>query len=121
MSVEVVNQMQTSCSEWINMKIKSNYTTKLSFLILLHITGNVSTETIDRKGLEKPKNVKLGDHYFHQPLQVQALIGAEVCYDLLVVGRIKLSKWGISIQNTRLGWVVTGKLGGNLGSNKSQM
>ena len=40
------------------------------------------------------------------------MIGAEVFYELLMEGQIKLKESGLTLQNMKLGWVFTGKLGG---------
>lgn len=121
LAVEVVNNIESACSEWVNLKLKSkcsNYLTVLSFLILPHITGNVPDNIVERNLLSIPKDIFLAHPDFHYPKKVDALIGAEVFYDLLLNGRLKLNNPGLGLQNTKLGWVVSGKLGGTWNQEK---
>lgn len=67
---------------------------------------------VGREELSIPNHIYLADPDFHHPRKIDALIGAEVFYDLLLEGRIKLSQPGLGLQKTKLGWVVSGKVGG---------
>lgn len=65
---------------------------------------------IDRSELQIPGNIILADLDFYKPSEIEVLIGAELFYQLLCVGQIKLNNTGLILQKTRLGWVVSGAL-----------
>ncbi|XP_051168853.1 uncharacterized protein LOC127286465 [Leptopilina boulardi] len=52
----------------------------------------------------------LSDPDFDRPSRVDALIGAELFYDLLYMERISLALPRTSLQNTKLGRIVTGRI-----------
>lgn len=52
--------------------------------------------------------MRLADPEFHKPREVDALLGNKLFYSLLLVGQIKLCSAEVILQNTQLGWIVTG-------------
>jgi hypothetical protein len=61
-----------------------------------------------------PKNIKLADPEFNRPAKVDILLGAELFYELLCVGQIKLGSELPIMQKTLLGWIVAGKCTGQV-------
>lgn len=60
----------------------------------------------------------MADPNFYYPEKIDALIGVEVFYDLLLTGKIKLNQPGLGLRNTKLDWVVSGRLGGTWNQQK---
>ncbi|XP_036320401.1 uncharacterized protein LOC118734827 [Rhagoletis pomonella] len=56
-----------------------------------------------------PANSKLADEQFFRTSRIDLLIRAEVLFDILPVGQIKLGDDMPVVQKTLLGWIVTGK------------
>lgn len=57
-----------------------------------------------------PKDIKLADEQFNKPKGIDVLLGANIFYDLLKTGQIKLSKNMPVLQETVFGWIISGNL-----------
>lgn len=64
---------------------------------------------MDLSHFNLPSNIKLADPSFSSPSETDLLIGASCFWDLLTEGNIKLLS-GPHIQNTHLGWIVSGSI-----------
>lgn len=84
--------------------------TKLSFLVVSQITDMLPAQLINRHELNLPGNITLADPDFCNPSEIDALIGAELFYQLLCVGQIRIRNTSLILQKTRLGWIVSGAL-----------
>ncbi|XP_043466286.1 uncharacterized protein LOC122501086 [Leptopilina heterotoma] len=112
--VEGLNQLETKIKQSVSTQVKSmqtEFAAKLEFLVIPRICNSLPLEYINRNQIEIQKNIKLADPEFHIPKEVDALLGAEIFYDLISVGQIKLSKQSAVLQKTKLGWVLAGKIG----------
>ncbi|KAF2901125.1 hypothetical protein ILUMI_05061 [Ignelater luminosus] len=58
--------------------------------------------------LEIPKGLKLADQYFYNPTTIDILLGAEIFWELLSVGQVRLGSYKPVSQKTKLGWVIGG-------------
>lgn len=103
-SVSKVNKM---CSVCIHSQ-HSNYKTSLSCFVLNRITDNIPNQVLDSSVLNIPDNIKLADQEFYCPKEIDLLIGAGLFWDIIKEGKIKLGKQLPIIQNTTLGWIITG-------------
>ncbi|XP_050308277.1 uncharacterized protein LOC126744768 [Anthonomus grandis grandis] len=74
------------------------------------ITSNLPEITIDRKALKIPQHFKLADPYFEISDKIDLLLGADVFWNLLTSGKEELGSNGPILQNTRIGWIVSGPL-----------
>lgn len=91
----------------INIRSKaSDYNTRLKYLVLPRITAQLHSLGTN-SNLIIPDNVKLADPNFYSPTRIELLIGADKFWELLNDGLIRLSK-GPYLQNTKLGWVISG-------------
>lgn len=84
------------------------YETSLECCVLQNVTANLPTESFDKSGLEIPERVNLADPNFNENGPIDLLLGANVFWNLLCVGRIKLSNPNLFLSKTLLGWVVGG-------------
>lgn len=69
----------------------SEYQTQLDFIVLPKVTHYLSISKTDVSSLQFPKHIFLADPKFHIPNKTDILIGAELFYDLLCVGQIRIS------------------------------
>nr|CAH7740561.1 unnamed protein product [Callosobruchus chinensis] len=60
--------------------------------------------------LKIPKTVKLADSNFYLSSTIDILLGAGIFFDLLCSGRIKLGENSPVLQQTLLGWIISGPL-----------
>lgn len=107
------NQALTHIRHSVSARIQSRdgrFGTKLSFLVVSQITDILPAQLINRHELNLPGNITLADPDFCNPSEIDALIGAELFYQLLCVGQIKIRNTSLIIQKTRLGWIVSGAL-----------
>ncbi|XP_018373384.1 PREDICTED: uncharacterized protein LOC108767792, partial [Trachymyrmex cornetzi] len=78
-------------------------------LVVEKITQDLPSNVVDSARLRIPKGIQLADPQFDRPSKIDMLLGAEIFFDLLVVGTVKLAKNQPTWQNTLLGWIVSGK------------
>ncbi|XP_038116938.1 uncharacterized protein LOC119769109 [Culex quinquefasciatus] len=90
----------------------SEFAASMRFHVLAKVTANLPFNNIDAEQLSIPEDVKLADPHYYRPGPVDMIIGAEHYYDLLSDGKMKLGEANPTIQNTELGWVVSGVVNG---------
>ncbi|XP_045463718.1 uncharacterized protein LOC123673282 [Harmonia axyridis] len=90
--------------------ICNNYTFKLPYLIIDKITGLTPQQKIPLSHFKFPGNICLADPTFHIPSDIDMLLGAGIFFDLLSCGQIKLGKGLPILQETKLGWIISGPL-----------
>lgn len=108
-----IGQSCTKALYRVKAEIKSSigdFTTKLTFLILDKITERLPTNEFDARDLKIPDGVKLADVNFNKHDTVDMLLGAEIFFDLLKSDQIKLGPGFPLLQDTLLGWVVSGPM-----------
>lgn len=93
------------------IKSKVNeFKTKLSFLVLEHITRYLPTSDIDVHQIALPMDITLADTSFHVPGKIDLLLGAGVFWTLLYVGQLRIPNSQLILQKTKLGWIVSGNI-----------
>ncbi|CAK9816560.1 hypothetical protein ANTQUA_LOCUS9005 [Anthophora quadrimaculata] len=112
-ALQGMNQMSTEIKNRTQARIKSrwnNYVNSLSFLVAKQISQKLPCQVILRKNLDIPAGIHLADPKFHEPAEIDGLLGAQIFWDLLCVGQISLKNRTTRLQKTKLGWIVTGEL-----------
>ncbi|XP_073995746.1 uncharacterized protein [Rhodnius prolixus] len=90
--------------------INSYFKEEIKVLVTPEITNIcVPAKAIDPDKLKIPKYIKMADPYYYQPSGFDILIGAEKFYDLLLPPKLPLKK-GVELQDTLLGWIITGRI-----------
>ncbi|XP_055911761.1 uncharacterized protein LOC129945849 [Eupeodes corollae] len=118
-----IGSTETRISSLTQTTIRSRYSAfelSLEFLVAPSITGYQPDVTLDVTNWNIPKNIELADEQFNQPAAIDILLGAEAFFGLLLVGQIKLGPEMPLLQNTHLGWIVSGRYkqrSGNLRNN----
>lgn len=108
-----INSVSTNISHKVKAKIKSatsDFQTHLNFLVVDKITSRVPQSHVDISSINIPQNLSLADPNFNEPGDIDMLLGAGIFFDLLLTGQIKSSKRGPSLQNSKLGWIISGPL-----------
>lgn len=107
-----VGNSVSQCTQTCNVTIRSlvgSYTTHIHCLILPSITTQLPAVSLSENGFNVPVNIQLADPYFFESQDIDMLIGADHFWDLLENGRFRL-KNGPYLQNTKLGWIISGPL-----------
>jgi hypothetical protein len=110
-SITGVGQTVTNVTNAAQIKIFSNhsqYSSVLSCFILQKITENVHIPRSHLVNVKIPPTCNLADPEFYNDNQIQLLIGCQLFWELLCPEQIKLGRNQPILQNTQLGWVISG-------------
>ncbi|XP_041787865.1 uncharacterized protein LOC121603240 [Anopheles merus] len=80
------------------------------FHVLSKLTRELPSTRINTSSWQIPRQVQLADPSFHSPGPIDLIIGAELYYDVVKEGLIKLSHERVTLQNTAFGWVIAGRV-----------
>lgn len=117
-----INQITTNIKFKTKTKIKSRinaFEANLTFLVLPVITEKLPLVGFSKELVNIPQNIQLADEHYNEPKQIDILIGANLFYELLGFGKIRLGKNSPVLQETKLGWILTGSI--FLGSSMKQI
>ncbi|XP_052565845.1 uncharacterized protein LOC128093365 [Culex pipiens pallens] len=109
--IDGVNGMKTVVKYKVSAKVVSRTTsfeTTLEYLIVPRVTGALPAMKIDPKGWHIPESMLLADPKFYEPARVDMLVGAELFFDVLREGKLKLAPNLPLLQESQLGWLVSG-------------
>ncbi|XP_049872845.1 uncharacterized protein LOC126371560 [Pectinophora gossypiella] len=108
---QAVTQSNSVCK--INMRSRtSDYDTSMSCIVLPCITPRLPSHHIDIDMSCIPENISLADPNFYTPSDIDLLIGADKFWELLHENKIRLPN-GPYLQNTKLGWLISGPIQSN--------
>ncbi|KAJ8962292.1 hypothetical protein NQ318_018271, partial [Aromia moschata] len=112
-SVSGINKCTSHLSHSTNINIQSkfnNFKTSVTCLIVPQITGNLPAISFDSNCLNLPPDVNLADPAFNESSKIDMLLGAQLFWRLIRMGQISLGKHNPILQNTALGWVISGEI-----------
>lgn len=112
-SIMGINQVVSHLNKKCNITIFSrhnNFNVPLTFFVVPYISNDTPTSSIQINDLNIPADITLADPTFNEPSNIDAIIGASLFWDLLTEGKIKLGKGMPILQNTYLGWVISGNI-----------
>ncbi|XP_065095607.1 uncharacterized protein LOC135717444 [Ochlerotatus camptorhynchus] len=116
-----LNNAETQVRYKLRTKIISRvnqFEAVLDFLVVPKVIANLPMVEVDIRSWPIPAGLSLADPSFHVPDEVQLIIGAELFYDLLKEGRMKINNECPTLVETQLGWIVSGSV--YTSSNKRQ-
>ncbi|XP_041786603.1 uncharacterized protein LOC121601866 [Anopheles merus] len=90
--------------------LNSEYAASGMFHVLSKLTRELPSSRINTSSWQIPRQVQLADPSFHSPGPIDLIIGAELYYDVVKEGLIKLSHERVTLQNTAFGWVIAGRV-----------
>jgi hypothetical protein len=113
-----VNNSHSKVNKGTTLIFKSNFNkfqASVKCLVLPKITQNIPASPLVYDTFKIPSNIKLADPTFNKPGPIDLLLGNELFWKVLCVGKVQLGPAKRLIaQNTQLGWI----LGGCWDSNK---
>ncbi|XP_045535019.1 uncharacterized protein LOC123721194 [Papilio machaon] len=102
--------------------LNTTFSAAIKCFVIPQITDNLPHATVHTKDLGIPDNIHLADPMFYQPAEIDILLGADIFWDLIGTGRISLGPQRPVLQETHLGWIVAGPMGGKYyNSNNSKV
>lgn len=112
-SVSGISGTATQSNQAAQIKLRSRLNT-FSFVIdcvvVDRITDDLPAFTVKRQAFDIPRNIPLADPQFNVSSGVDMLIGTEMFWSLICIGQIKSSDKHPTLQKTKLGWILAGKL-----------
>ncbi|XP_039758296.1 uncharacterized protein LOC120632536 [Pararge aegeria] len=93
--------------------LHSDYNTNLSCFIMPELTGNIPKAYIDRKQIDIPNHIQLADPNFYISGPVDAIIGADLFWEVIGNNIQSLGKNSPFIYNSKFGWVISGPISVN--------
>ncbi|XP_064214926.1 uncharacterized protein LOC135267110 [Tribolium castaneum] len=110
-SISGLNEVKSTVTSKAKLTIQSyvsGFSALIECLIVSKITNSLPEVSFSTSQLNIPKNVILADPEFNISSPIDMLIGAELFYELLSIGQIRIPE-GPMLQKTVLGWVLSGK------------
>ncbi|XP_062527227.1 uncharacterized protein LOC134199734 [Bombyx mori] len=114
-----INNTVCAASQVCNIKIQSrvnSFHMMVSCLVIPHITNRLPNVEIDTSTLNLPANIELADPSFFNPSDIHMLLGADVFWEIVHGHQIKLGRNKPTLQESRLGWLISGPTGVGSGS-----
>lgn len=108
-----VGGIATQANNRVRITLKSrfnSYVTNICCLVIDRITQAILSDRININDVQIPEEINLADPEFYKSAKIDILIGAEIFFDLICDGRIKISKAQPIWQKTTLGWIASGNL-----------
>ncbi|XP_024882812.1 uncharacterized protein LOC112461708, partial [Temnothorax curvispinosus] len=112
-SISGINGTTTRSNQAVQLKLQSrlnSYSTIIDCIVTDRVTDDIPSSNVKRTAFEIPRNIELADPNFHIASKIDILIGADTFWNLICVGQIKPSQKHPTLQKTRLGWILAGRL-----------
>lgn len=112
-SVSGIGKAESTMTQMARLRIGSRvnaFTTEIECMVTDRITGRIPSVTIGRRAFRLPSGIELADPQFNVAADIDVLVGADLFWQLLCVGQIKATCDHPTIQKTRLGWVLAGRM-----------
>ncbi|XP_062557298.1 uncharacterized protein LOC134222171 [Armigeres subalbatus] len=106
-----INDVKTVANDKVVVKFRSritDYQAQVQCLVTPNVTGVIPASKVDTSSWNIPFGVQLADPEFYKPKKIDMLLGAELFFQLLRPGHIKLDDEFPDLHETTLGWVVAG-------------
>ncbi|KAJ8943589.1 hypothetical protein NQ318_006591, partial [Aromia moschata] len=114
LQISGISQTRKKVSEKVDILLKSKHSSNSNFNVTCGVVDNITCELpqiqIDTAQLKIPSNITLADNEFHIPSKIQMLIGADLYYDLIEPGIIRLGSDLPIVVNSKLGWILGGSI-----------
>lgn len=110
----------THTTQMCNIDIKSrinNYSTRIKCFVLPNITSTLPAVCENNARFNIPDRMQLADPNYYESRNIDILLGADIFWELLCEGKIRLHN-GPFLQNTKLGWIISGPINFNRHSNR---
>lgn len=91
----------------------NSFEVSIECIVTNQITGKIPQSPASSNSFKLPRNIRLADPAFNIPADIDVLIGAEFFWALLCIGQIKASWAHPTLQKTRFGWIIAGRVTGS--------
>ncbi|CAB3238247.1 unnamed protein product [Arctia plantaginis] len=112
--VSGVGEGQTRIKHMVSLIVKSRHNpevlVRVNAYVLRSLTTLLPSTSLCTPEWEDIKNLELADPGFMTPGKIDILLGAEVYSEILLDGLIKHPSSNLLVQNTILGWVISGRM-----------
>lgn len=111
--IEGINNSKSKVGQVCSVSMTSlneSFSTRMQCFVLPSITNNVPGNKINISDLNIPSDICLADPHFYRPSAVDMIIGADLFWDLIGSEKIRLGTGKPILQDTRLGWLVSGPI-----------
>ncbi|XP_037931438.1 uncharacterized protein LOC119666230 [Teleopsis dalmanni] len=114
--IEGIGKVHKNSTQRVNIKLQSlnsRFTTEIEAFLLPNIVPPQPSSSYDISKWKIPNSIQLADPTFFQQGKTDILLGAEFYFSLLKKGKITLAPGLPVLQNSTLGWIVSGKVVSN--------
>ncbi|XP_037931366.1 uncharacterized protein LOC119666155 [Teleopsis dalmanni] len=114
--IEGIGKVQKNSTQRVNIKLQSlnsRFTTEVEAFVLPNIVPPQPSCSYDISKWKVPNTIQLADPTFFQQGKIDILLGAEFYFSLLKKGKLTLAPGLPVLQNSTLGWIVSGKVASN--------
>ncbi|XP_061710281.1 uncharacterized protein LOC133520037 [Cydia pomonella] len=112
-SVTGLEKKRSSITEHCDVTITSrtqDYTAEVNCFVVQEITDMIPFTKLNCDSFTIPPHIHLADPNFHEPSEVQMLLGAELFWECITYNHISLGKKKPVLVETTLGWLVAGSI-----------
>lgn len=113
-NIQGISDSTANTNLMVDLKIQSqlinNFNIEASCAVLDKITCPLPLSNINTHTLQIPSDLKLADPKFYVSSKIDMLIGADIFFDLITPGLIRLGQNLPTLQNTYLGWIIGGPI-----------
>lgn len=109
-----INSVTTNITKTVKATIKSTISEDkfdIQFLVIDRITGNIPQYSFDASLANISSEFKLADPTYNYSQPIEMLLGCNIFYELLGTGQVKMGFNQPILQNTKLGWIISGPFG----------
>ena len=111
-SIQGISSVNTETYHSVSKHLRSRRTdwhTTLNCAILSHNAGTTTSTKLDTSTWKIPKEIKLADEQFDQPVGIDLLIVADLFFEILQSGRRTRPDNYRVLEKTVLGWTLSGR------------
>ncbi|XP_037931282.1 uncharacterized protein LOC119666083 [Teleopsis dalmanni] len=119
--IEGIGKVHKNSTQRVNIKfqsLNSRFTTEVEAFVLSNIVPPQPSSSYDISKWKVPNSIHLADPTFFQQGKIDILLGAEFYFSLLKKGKITLATGDPVLQNSTLGWIVSGMVASNTDTSK---
>ncbi|XP_025155722.1 uncharacterized protein LOC112588808 [Harpegnathos saltator] len=110
-SISGIGNTITKANQVATIQLQSRigtFSTVINCIVTEQVTDRLPAFTMRRNAFDIPRNIKLADPQFHVSSDIDILVGAELFWQLICVGRISPFLRHLTLQKTHFGWILAG-------------
>ncbi|XP_063890427.1 putative uncharacterized protein DDB_G0286901 [Helicoverpa armigera] len=100
----------------VKSRVDSNFNIKVKAYVLKSITSLLPVTKVNAIKWVDLQNEQLADPQYHTPNKINVLLGADVYRQIIEEGLKRNSEGSVIAQCSKLGWILSGVVGGEMGN-----